>query len=93
MSFFYEDTAFDIDTRFDQLFINNTEQRPFRPSMSKTKWLSLSKEEQEMWDKFIPKLKGIILDIMQPCNPATQINTNEESVSVTLISAVVLSLS
>ena len=77
---FNEGTAFDIDTGFDLLFINNTEQRPFRPSMSKTKWLSLSKEEQEMWDKFTPKLKAIILGIMQPSNAATQINTNEQSV-------------
>jgi len=74
---FDEDSTFDIDTGFDNLFIYNTERRPFRPTMSKTKWLSLSKEEQELWDKFSSKSKAIILGIMQPSSMNDQVNVNQ----------------
>jgi len=46
--------------------------------MSKTKWLSLSKEEQELLDKFSSKSKAVILGIMQLSNVNTQINLNEQ---------------
>ena len=66
------DTSYNIDTDFDQLQINENVQhrRPFRPTMSKDKWNSLSPTDKETWDSLPPRAKGIILGITKP-NPNT----------------------
>ena len=54
--------------------------------MSKEKWDNLSKTEKELWDKFTPQSKAIILGISKPTKPTSlpsqrRINLHDLSVN------------
>ena len=73
-----DDITYDIDTDFSSLQIHQTDRKPqpFRPSMSKEKWNNLSKTEKELWDKFSPQTKAMILGISKPKPTASPYQRN-----------------
>ena len=67
------DLFFDIDTDISSLDINVTDRAnkapykaPFRPSMTRDQWNSLSAEEKTIWDSFSPQAKATILGFRKP---------------------------
>ena len=67
------DLFFDIDTDISSLDINVTDRAnktpykaPFRPSMNRDQWNSLSAEEKTIWDSFSPQAKATILGFRKP---------------------------
>ena len=96
------DISFDIDTDYSCLHINQSVRQPqtfqqsgrqphtFWPSMSKEKWHSLSKTEQELWDKFSPQSKATILGILNP--NVTCLHPNKISTCMTLLLLSIFSL-
>ena len=77
-----DDITYDIDTDFSSLQIHQTDRKfqSFQPTMSKDKWDNLSKTEKELWDKFTPQSKAIILGISKPTKTAiTALTTQNQS--------------
>ena len=62
---------------------NDSTSRPFinGPKMSRDKWRSLSRQEQQNWDTFSNRSKGIILGIMEPSPSTTRYQTNLHDIS------------
>ena len=81
---FEDDSFHDIDTDHGELSVHATNQhpsRPFRPSMSKDKWDSLSDAEKKHWDMLSPQAKATILGISKPPPPRTPRQLNLTDIS------------
>ena len=46
--------------------IKNPPKKPFRPSMTRDQWNSLSAEDKVVWDSFSPQTKATILGFKKP---------------------------
>ena len=83
------DISFDIDTDISSLEINATDRTsktpyktPFRPSMTRDQWNSLSDEEKTIWDSFSPQAKATILGFRKPpSKPPPQQKTKLHDIS------------
>ena len=81
---YYEIDEHDIDSGFvnenDIHDVHQVYQQPlfYAPRMSKEKWVSLSRQEQQAWDTISNKSKSIILGILSPQPPKRNLQGQQQ---------------